>query len=123
MNECITTPGLLSVPGDFKVQYQDEDRIQFGWKLPFTQDSVPILSIKLYYSEVLFNTTGVIELPGDSMVYDFRIPRNGSRPDSCISYVFQVAATNEVGEGGHSSAIEVYPLTGKLHSTPLLPHL
>ncbi len=69
---------------------------------PFTQDSIPITSINLYYRETSSNYTKHIQLP---TTYDFRPPVNGSLPDLCVRYVFQVAAVNVVGEGGFSEFI------------------
>ncbi len=84
---------------------QERDRIVLGWTLPFTQDSIPITSINLYYRESSSDYMKLIQLPGNSTTYDFTQPVNGSLPDLCVTYIFQVAAANEVGEGGLSDFI------------------
>ncbi len=85
---------------------QDTDKIVLGWTLPFTHNSIPITSINLYYRDSSSDYMKLIQLPGNSTTYDFTPPVNGSLPDLCVTYIFQVAAANVVGEGGHSDPIE-----------------
>ncbi len=106
----VNNTGLLSCPGDFQVKEQDRNSIRLSWKLPFTLEGVRIKWITIYYEEVSTGDVTSLDLPGNSTAYSFSVVSN---PGPCLIYRFNVSATNEVGESGHSDAIEANVLAGE----------